>query len=342
MSRISIIIPVYNGTKFLKTCFDSLTRQSIGMKNLECIFVNDASTDEGASLHMLCDFEKEYPDQVIVVDSQQNHRVGGSRNIGLEYATGDYIAFMDQDDILHPAMLWNMSVFLEKYECDVVMCRFLKFSDERVCQLKRSGPDYVIDITDDLEREKLITSNQLGYVVWDKLYRRDFIYENNIRFPDGKFFEDTFFCGLVSGYLKRLGVMNETYYFYRQYPGSTNESMSRIQRSDLLEVNNKKWEEFVERGIFERCKRAVEYDYLQNYYFGGLKNFSKAYDRIPYDLFQTMCMDVRNKMTLSDIRENNYLTIGLSEFEKCLLELVFCNSDEETWNQIADNISSWA
>lgn len=331
---ISIIIPVYNGKNFLQNCFQTLENQTIGMNQLECIFVNDASDDCGASWEMLRKFENKYPDNVLIIDSKLNHRVGGSRNIALGYAKGTYIAFMDQDDTLHPTMLENMTLFLEKYQCDVVMCRFWKVPDTTIREPKRMGQDYILDINNDKEREKLLVANQLGYVVWDKLYRRELIFENDIRFPDGKFFEDTFFGGLIAGYLKRLGVINKTLYFYRQYATSTNESMTLKQRHDLLEVNNLKWNEFAKRGIYARCKEAIEYDYIQNYFFGGIKNFSHSYKKIPYRLFTEMSSDIRKRISFTDYQENEYLQKGLSDWEKCLLELTWCDINEADWETI--------
>ena len=331
---ISIIIPVYNGSNFLSNCFQTLENQTIGMQRLECIFVNDASTDNGASWEMLRNFEAKYPNNVLIINSNENHRVGGSRNIALKYAGGTYIAFMDQDDTLHPTMFERMTSFLEKYQCDVVMCRFWKVPDTTVRTPKRIGKDYILDITTDKEREKLLAANQLGYVVWDKLYRRDLIFENDISFPDGKFFEDTYFCGLISGYVRRLGVINETLYFYRQYATSTNETMNLQQRNDLLEVNNLKWDEFTKRGIYSHCKKAVEYDYVQNYFLGGIKNFSHTYKKIPYSLFIELSNGIRKRISPTDYRENEYLQNGLSDWEKCLLELTWCNVTEAQWESV--------
>ncbi len=323
MKKVSIIIPVYNGEKFLKNCFQTLENQTIGMERLECIFINDASDDGGVSWDMLTWFEQKHPESVCIIDSKENHRVGGSRNIGLSYATGDYIAFMDQDDSLHPEMLKAMSDMMDAYECDVVMCRYRLVKPEEEHHKERMGQDYILDITDDKEREKLLATNQLGYVIWDKMYKRELIFDNDIHFPDNRFFEDTYFSGLVSCYAGRIGVLNETYYFYLQYDTSTNVSMTKKQRDDLLIVNNDKWDEFVKRGMYDSCKMAVEYDYIRNYYLGGLKNFAQVYQEIPYELLLQMQQDVSRRISKQDYSQNIYLQQGLNEHEKQLLEIVW-------------------
>ena len=98
MKKVSVIIPCYNAVKWLPKCFMSLVGQSIGIDNLELIFVNDASTDDGQTWNMLNEIEKAYPESIIIIDLPHNRRQGGARNEGLKYASGEYIAFVDADD----------------------------------------------------------------------------------------------------------------------------------------------------------------------------------------------------------------------------------------------------
>ena len=98
MKKVSVIIPCYNATKWLPKCFLTLVSQTIGMSELELIFVDDASTDDGATYAMLQEFERAYPEQILVIYLEKNMRQGGARNIALQYASGEYIAFVDADD----------------------------------------------------------------------------------------------------------------------------------------------------------------------------------------------------------------------------------------------------
>ena len=102
MKKVSVIIPCYNAVKWLPKCFMSLVGQSIGIDNLELIFVNDASTDDGQTWNMLNEIEKAYPESIIIIDLPHNRRQGGARNEGLKYASGEYIAFVDADDWVEP------------------------------------------------------------------------------------------------------------------------------------------------------------------------------------------------------------------------------------------------
>ena len=94
-AKISVIVPVYNAGQTLAACLGNLVHQTA--TDLELILINDASTDN--SLQILLDCERAFPEQVIVVNLEQNSGPGGARNAGLVYATGEYIGFVDSDDI---------------------------------------------------------------------------------------------------------------------------------------------------------------------------------------------------------------------------------------------------
>lgn len=92
--KISVIIPVYNVEKYLQTCIDSLLSQS--MKEIEFIFVNDASPD--GSLAILQENQRLHPDQIRIIDSKVNLKQGGARNLGIAAAQAPLIGFLDSDD----------------------------------------------------------------------------------------------------------------------------------------------------------------------------------------------------------------------------------------------------
>ena len=93
MVEISVIIPLYNGEKYIKRCYESIINQDFD-KEVEIIFVDDGSSDN--SLKILNELKKNNPK--ITVISQQNKNVGGARNTGLKIAKGKYVSFIDIDD----------------------------------------------------------------------------------------------------------------------------------------------------------------------------------------------------------------------------------------------------
>ena len=107
--KLSVIIPVYGVEKYLQACIDSVVNQT--MKDIEFIFVNDASLD--GSLEILRENERKYPDLICVIDSKENLMQGGARNLGIRAARGEYVGFIDSDDFIHPEMyekLYNKAV----------------------------------------------------------------------------------------------------------------------------------------------------------------------------------------------------------------------------------------
>ena len=112
MDKISIIIPIYNAEKYLKECLDSLIKQEYG--NVEIILVNDGSKDSSKEICM-----QYLTDKRIVYVEQINGGVSKARNLGLSKATGEYIAFIDSDDMLVDGALGQVMDIIEKFNGEV-------------------------------------------------------------------------------------------------------------------------------------------------------------------------------------------------------------------------------
>ena len=119
---VSVIIPCYNPKKYLSRLVNSLLDQTIGLENLELIFVDDASTDD--TLESLYQLEQQYPYNITVISNSENKKQGTARNIGMSYATGKYIGFVDADDWIAPQMYEKMYDIAEETDCDIVCCRY--------------------------------------------------------------------------------------------------------------------------------------------------------------------------------------------------------------------------
>ena len=190
MTKVSVIIPVYNIQDHLRQCLASVIRQDYS--NLEIICVDDGSTD--SSLTILKEFANNDPRVHII--SQKNAGAGSARNVGLHKASGDYIIFLDSDDWFEPIMISSMLQRAEKTNADITICRSVEF-DNRTGKNKPSGwmlkdeytpgsifspeeiPDYLFQFT-------------YGWP-WDKLYRANFLRENQLLFPIMKNSEDLVF-----------------------------------------------------------------------------------------------------------------------------------------------------
>lgn len=129
MKKISVIIPCFNATKYLPKCFMSLVQQTIGIDQIELIFVDDASTDGGATWNMLQEFERAYPESIIILKLEENMRQGGARNIALQYATGEYIAFVDADDFVADNFLLETYEKAKDSDADIIQFEYFYYTD---------------------------------------------------------------------------------------------------------------------------------------------------------------------------------------------------------------------
>lgn len=188
---VSVIVPIYNVEKYLNKCIDSILNQTL--KNIEIILVNDGSTDKCGEIID----EYAQNDKRVRVIHKENGGQSSARNMGLDIAKGRYIGFIDSDDSIHLDMYENLYNAIVSSNADICVCGRESYSEE-------SDSYYKIELIDEL-----IDLNQysLGYYVskklfyrhtvsgCNKIYRKDIIDKNNIRFKDVNYVgsEDTLF-----------------------------------------------------------------------------------------------------------------------------------------------------
>ncbi|MDE5872872.1 MAG: glycosyltransferase, partial [Lachnospiraceae bacterium] len=170
---ISVIVPCYNGVKFLDRCIKSILEQTIGYKHLEMIFINDASTDN--TLELLMDYEKKYEDNIIIINCEQNGRQGTARNLGIKYSSCEYIAFLDQDDWIEPTMYEKLYTKAKELDLDVVGCLSKITATEEVeSKNSEKKADMYFVVNDEASRVNMLYNwHSDGF--WVNLYRKSMI-----------------------------------------------------------------------------------------------------------------------------------------------------------------------
>lgn len=218
--KISVIIPCYNVKDMVSECLDSIIAQTIGLEHLEIILVDDASTDETVSV--LKKYEEKYPDNIMLVLCEKNGRQGTARNIGLSYATGDFISFVDSDDWIHPGMYKVLVDIMNKTECDVVQFGFNTIIDGETVQYIPVD-DVQIQVYDYAanRKEYLFNSNILNESCWSKLYRKSLIERANVRYAEGVAYEEPLFTYPLKFYVSRVAVTDAKLYYYRYNQNGT-------------------------------------------------------------------------------------------------------------------------
>jgi glycosyltransferase involved in cell wall biosynthesis len=170
--KVSVIIPVYNVAEYLPKCINSILAQTY--MNLEIIMINDGSTDQCAHI---CDAYSEKECRIKVIH-QENKGVSAARNVGLEHATGEYIAFVDGDDWIEADMYERMIGVHKSYRVSVVACAW--YIDNVVTQVTTYRGIHEEKLSSQAELLELIyRPSILNGVLWNKLFRAEVIYDRN-------------------------------------------------------------------------------------------------------------------------------------------------------------------
>lgn len=167
---ISVIIPIYITAAYIGRCLDSVINNSY--KNLEIICVNDGSTDK--SLSVLQSYTNR--DKRIHIISIPNSGVSVARNTGLDFASGEFIAFIDSDDWIHKEYFKTLIDYQRKEDLDVVACKFTETSEYYIdSRLPANISIISYNVSESLKNK------YLKYYIWGRIYRRSIL--ESVRFP---------------------------------------------------------------------------------------------------------------------------------------------------------------
>lgn len=242
-SRLTIVIPVYNGAVYIKNCLQNLERQTF--KDWQAIFVNDGSTD--TSREILDDVVAKHEKCMVI--HKPNGGTAQTRNAGLDKAEGQYITFMDVDDELDPGMYECLVGLMDATHADMGICGYYfkveQYQNGRVEEVyleEKKYPSCVLKGQDAI-RERLVDmwDQDTLYNVWNKIYRMDLIREKGIRYRDGHVYtEDRVFNRAFLEQCSSIAVTDRCLYYYiRERTGSTSEKY----RKDYFDIRHKEYVE---------------------------------------------------------------------------------------------------
>lgn len=304
--KISIIVPCYNVSKFIDRCVESLVEQTIGIENIECIFVDDASKDD--TLDKLTAWEKKFPESILVVACEENHRQGAARNIGLSYASGPYISFVDSDDYVDVEMYERLYRKAAELGCDVVSCLSVRErrDGERLYENNKSPTDIekLVTVDSDEDRKRLMLRG-ISPGVWAKLYRRELIFDHGLLFPEDIRYEDNYWGALLANVVSSYYVMDVCFYHYVVNEESTVMQQNASHHLDRLVIELMKVEKYKEIGVFDKFHDEIEINFLKLFFINTIRILFVRFDEIPYDIIYDMQHWVRE--LFPDYMGNPYL-----------------------------------
>lgn len=283
MSKVSIIIPIYNAEEYIAECVESLFKQT--MTDLEYIFIDDCSPDN--SVEILKRYLDKYPErrrQVKLIRHTENKGVSASRQEGVEAATGDYIIHCDPDDWVDTDIYQCLYDRAIETNAEVVICDYYESASEtqKIHIQKPSSADSKLVIQDFFEN--------LHGNCWNKLIKRSIITDNNIRFTPGlSFCEDLVYNISLFSVGVKIEYLPRALYHYRvgHNANSLVNSYSfekYVQDQNLYELIVKK---ITGSGYEQKCKSSLALIITRRALLSGIfdsksyrKNFSKYFIHI--------------------------------------------------------------
>ena len=269
--KVSVIIPAYNAEKYLSKCLNTLINQSYS--NLEIIIVNDGSTD----LTKKCCEEYQKKDSRIRLANLKNGGVSKARNYGIEMATGEYLTFVDSDDYVDRRFIEFLVNAIQYVQLSIVDYSVVNCNNIITKSVTKESSKEMTNVE---ALENIFKEEMYGGYVWNKLFVRKVLIENNIRFrPDIKIWEDLLFCTEYLSKIDKVNYLRESLYFYLQRKDSTINSLHL-------------WKEYTQiKAIREMCSFADNISAC----------FSKQCFIIYFDLLLSKC--IRKRIKIDDIED---------------------------------------
>ena len=224
--QVSIIVPVYNVEHYVDACLASIRAQT--WTHLEILVVEDCSTD--ASLQALAPHLQD--PRVRLIRHERNSGLSAARNTGIEAASGEYVMFVDSDDLVEPTLVARCLECAQRLEAEVVAYDCIPFND--------GGPTAPSPPTGDAAQARPITTEYFGlpHFAWLKFMRRDLLRDPALRFPVGLYYEDWPFHWRLGLDTRRKVKLDAPLYHYRQRPTSITGSSGR-KLLDLFTIHSR-------------------------------------------------------------------------------------------------------
>jgi len=205
--KLSIIIPVYQAENYLQRCLDSVLKQT--MQDFELILINDGSTDSSGKI---CDAYALHDNRINVIH-KTNQGQSSARNDGIERARGEYVGFVDNDDVVYPDMFELLIHNIEEADADISACSFIQDNGDGTTDSKNHTLKKLI-LTNKEGVKEFLSRENLDIYVWTKIYKKAFIDRHNIKFEIGKTDEDFLFNFEAFKHAKRTVIEDIPKYIY--------------------------------------------------------------------------------------------------------------------------------
>lgn len=270
MSKVTIIIPVYNSEKYIGKCLDSILQQTY--QDFEILVVNDGSKDN--SQEVINKYKEKYPDKINAIE-QDNKGVARTRNESIKKVKSKYIMFMDNDDYLDKDYIETFVKEIERDNYDAVVGGYRRITEKNKI----------------LKTLKLNNDEWSKYMImapWAKIYKTEYLVQNNITFLENNLGEDMYFNlkALLLGKVKCINYVGYNWFFNTQSVSNT--IQKNITQLQVYELINACYDMLKDEGILEKNYEMIEAHFIKYIIWLILfstkrldyKTISKEYDKL--------------------------------------------------------------
>ncbi|HEX3906524.1 MAG TPA: CDP-glycerol glycerophosphotransferase family protein [Mycobacteriales bacterium] len=308
-ARLSVVVPIYNVEPYLELCLESIAQQSFG--DLEVIMVNDGSTDGSAAVAERF-AERDARFRLV---TKPNGGLGAARNTGVEYASGEYLTFVDSDDLLRRHAYELMVSSLDQTGSDIVsgdVRRLSVFGTRRTRFLRRTF--VTTRLATHVTKFPPLLADRIAY---NKVWRRSFYDEHDLKFPEGTLYEDVPMTIPAHFLAKSVDVLAETVYLWRIRSGDSQSITQRRAETRGLQDRADACRHvslFLARNGFHESKRLYDRSVVAEdlAYFLGVLDIAE-------DDFRSTFLDLSNRF-LDEAADD--VTDGLTAIERLKWQLV--------------------
>lgn len=252
MAKLSIIVPVYQVKPYLERCLKSILSQTF--TDYEVILVDDGSMDGSQDI---CDAYAEKYDSISVIH-KQNGGLSSARNTGIDAASGEYLMFVDSDDLIHIRTMELEISVLEKHRADAFICPLRRFKHEEEISITSVIDSFFTKVVSGIEAERGLFNNPnvSKYVSsCGRLFKRSLF--NGIRFPEGRLFEDEYVTYKLYYACERVVITNAELYFYYVNDTGITRNLNLNKRFDEYDAQMERLNFFKEKGEEELYRLSL-------------------------------------------------------------------------------------
>jgi len=298
--KVSVIVPVYNTEKYLRTCIESLVTQTL--EDVEIVIINDGSKDSSETI--IKEYIEKYPDK-FVYRSQKNSGQAVARNQALDLCNGEYIGFLDSDDFVKEDMFERMYRKAVETSADYVACGYtdLTYENEKEVELQHYVASKVAYQTKDMFMGALVSP-------FLHLYRREIIEKSKVKFPEGVIYEDTAFYLNLIPYIKTLAVIEEPLAYRVRHSNSTMTTFKAQKVAQIFPVIDAALEYYKQHNFYEEYKNELTYFCVRILLCSSIGRIGKVEDKTKRKELVRKTLEYIEE-NFPDYRKNPYFRGGM-------------------------------